>query len=126
MATATGLTAARMLEIEAASVVDGDVVGDNLILVRHDGSTTNAGNVRGPAGPPGSGGGTSSTVVEFNFATASTTWTLNHNLGFKYVEIILTDPSGNVFEGDITYVDNNTATVHFYIPISGKAEVKNS
>ena len=32
MATVTGLTADRMLAIEAASVVDGDVVGDNLIL----------------------------------------------------------------------------------------------
>lgn len=53
MATVTGLTAARMLEIEAASVVDGDVVGDNLILTKHDGSTINAGSVRGPQGDPG-------------------------------------------------------------------------
>ena len=53
MATVTGLTADRMLAIEAASVVDGDVVGDNLILTKHDGSTINAGNVRGPAGPQG-------------------------------------------------------------------------
>jgi hypothetical protein len=57
MATITGLTAARMLEIEAASVVDGDIVGDDLILARQDGSIINAGNVRGtlgPAGPMGS------------------------------------------------------------------------
>lgn len=53
MATVTGLTAARMLAIEAASVVDGDVVGDNLILTKHDGSTVNAGSVRGPVGPAG-------------------------------------------------------------------------
>src|SRR4051812_17753160 len=53
MATITGLTADRMLAIEAASVVDGDVVGDNLILTKHDGSTVNAGNVRGPQGVPG-------------------------------------------------------------------------
>lgn len=53
MATVTGLTADRMLEIEAASVVDGDIVGDNLILTKHDGSQVNAGNVRGPAGPQG-------------------------------------------------------------------------
>lgn len=56
MATVTGLTAARMLEIEDASVVDGDVVGDNLILTKHDGSTINAGNVRGPAGTGGAAG----------------------------------------------------------------------
>lgn len=53
MAEVTGLTAARMLEIEAASVVDGDIVGDNLILTKHDGSTIDAGNVRGPEGPVG-------------------------------------------------------------------------
>ncbi|HEY7418455.1 MAG TPA: LamG domain-containing protein [Ktedonobacteraceae bacterium] len=53
MATVTGLTADRMLAIEAASVVDGDVIGDNLILTKHDGSQINAGNVRGPAGPQG-------------------------------------------------------------------------
>lgn len=47
MATITGLTAARMLAIEAASVVDGEVVGDNLILTKHDASTIDAGNVRG-------------------------------------------------------------------------------
>lgn len=56
MATITGLTAARMLEIEGASVVDGAVVGDDLILEKHDGSTINAGNVRGPEGPVGPSG----------------------------------------------------------------------
>lgn len=53
MATVTGLTAARMLLIEAASIVDGVVNGDNLILTRHDGSTINAGSVRGPQGIQG-------------------------------------------------------------------------
>lgn len=53
MTTVTGLTADRMLAIEAASVVDGDVVGDNLILTKHDGSTINAGSVRGPQGDQG-------------------------------------------------------------------------
>jgi Concanavalin A-like lectin/glucanases superfamily len=53
LATVTGLTADRMLAIEGASVVDGDVVGDNLILTKHDGSQINAGSVRGPAGPAG-------------------------------------------------------------------------
>lgn len=53
MATITGLTAERMLEIEAASVVDGDIVGNDLILARQDGTIINAGNVRGPIGPEG-------------------------------------------------------------------------
>ena len=53
MTTVTSLTADRMLAIEAASVVDGDVVGDNLILTKHDGTQINAGSVRGPTGSPG-------------------------------------------------------------------------
>lgn len=56
MATVTGLTAERMLEIEAESVIDGDVVGDNLILRRHDGTTIDAGSVRGPKGNTGNAG----------------------------------------------------------------------
>lgn len=60
MALVTGLTAARMLAIEAASVVDGDVVGDDLILTKHDGSVINAGNVRGPQGIAGQNAATGS------------------------------------------------------------------
>ena len=54
MTTVTSLTADRMLAIEAASVVDGDVdVNGNLILTKHDGSKINAGSVMGPQGPQG-------------------------------------------------------------------------
>jgi len=53
MASINGLTAERMLEIEAASIVDGEVVGGNLILTRHDATTINAGSVIGPTGPTG-------------------------------------------------------------------------
>lgn len=53
MATVTGLTAARMIEIEDASVVSGEVVGDDLILTTHGGDNINAGDVRGPQGDPG-------------------------------------------------------------------------
>lgn len=53
MATVTGLTADRMLEIEAASVIDGEVVDGDLILSKHDGTLINAGSVIGPEGPEG-------------------------------------------------------------------------
>lgn len=53
MATVTVLTAARMLAIEAASVVSGAISGDNLILTKYDGTTVNAGNVRGATGAQG-------------------------------------------------------------------------
>lgn len=56
MATVTMLTAARQLAIEAKSVVSGVISGNNLILSRFDGSTIDAGDVRGPQGPPGPSG----------------------------------------------------------------------
>jgi microcystin-dependent protein len=56
MATITGLTAARMLEIEGESIIDGEIVGGNLILTKHDGTTINAGPVVGPPGPQGPAG----------------------------------------------------------------------
>lgn len=63
MATITGLTAERMLEIEANSVVDGAVVGDDLFLTKQDGTPINAGNVRGPQGNVGPPGAASFPVV---------------------------------------------------------------
>jgi len=56
MTTVTGLTAARMAEIEAAAIVDAEVVGDDLILTKHDSTTINAGDVRGPQGDTGDPG----------------------------------------------------------------------
>lgn len=53
MATVTGYTAQRMKQIEDSAVVDGNVVGNNLILVTHAGTNIDAGNVRGPQGPQG-------------------------------------------------------------------------
>lgn len=45
MATVNGLTAERMLALEAATVVDGHLDGSgHLILVKHDGSTIDAGD----------------------------------------------------------------------------------
>lgn len=51
MAVVTGMSASRMLAIEAASIVDGDVVSGNLELTKHDGTKIIAGSVIGPSGP---------------------------------------------------------------------------
>lgn len=58
MATVTGLTAERMMEIEGASVVSGEIDGANhLILTRFDGTTIDAGELPpGPTGPQGPSG----------------------------------------------------------------------
>ena len=58
MATITGLTAERMLEIEGQSVVSGEIVDDHLILTKFDGTTVDAGVLPpGPQGPAGPAGG---------------------------------------------------------------------
>lgn len=57
MGSVTGFTAERMQAIENQAVVDGAVVGDDLVLTRHDGNLINAGSVRGAPGPPGPPGG---------------------------------------------------------------------
>lgn len=81
MGTITGLTAGRMIDIENASVVDGEVVGDNLILEKFDGSTINAGNVRGAAGTNGTNGVNAPAVRAAspgsNVASLSGTFTLD-------------------------------------------------
>lgn len=57
MATVTGLTAERMLEIEGATVVSGEIVGDHLILTKFDGTTVDTGALPpGPTGPQGPAG----------------------------------------------------------------------
>jgi microcystin-dependent protein len=53
MATVTGFTSERMLEIENTTIVDGHIDGDDLILVQRNLDEINAGNVRGPVGPQG-------------------------------------------------------------------------
>lgn len=58
MATITGYTAARMKAIEDKAIVSGTISGDNLILTAYDGTTINAGNVRGPQGAQGLTGNT--------------------------------------------------------------------
>lgn len=57
MATVTGLTAERMLEIEGASVISGEIIDDHLILTKFDGTTIDAGELPpGPTGPQGPSG----------------------------------------------------------------------
>ncbi len=57
MATVTGYTAARMKAIEDNAIINGAVVGDNLMLTRYNTVQINAGNVRGPQGIQGPIGG---------------------------------------------------------------------
>lgn len=54
--TVTGLNAERMLEIEAASIVEATLVGNNLVLRNHAGDIVLNASVRGATGPAGPAG----------------------------------------------------------------------
>lgn len=88
MASVTGLTASRMKEIEAASVVGGYVDSSGqLVLVNHAGDQIVAGTVEGPQGVPGPPG---------KDGTSRYTW-------LKYADTPVSgmsdDPSGKAYIG---------------------------
>jgi len=63
MATVTGLTAPRMLEIEAGSIVAAHMEGYNLVLTTHGGVDIDLGSVQGGKGDKGDVGAASNVVV---------------------------------------------------------------
>lgn len=65
MATVSLLTAERTLDIEAATIVGASVDGSgHLILTRYDGTTVDAGLVKGSTGAAGTSGAISVTSLE--------------------------------------------------------------
>ena len=71
---------------------------------------------QGPVGPAGEG--------DLNFTydqpTPSDEWTITHNLG-KFPSVSVTDSSGNQWQTEVDYVDQNTCIVRFSAAFSGKA-----
>jgi hypothetical protein len=51
---------------------------------------------------------------------ASSTWTINHNLGF-YPNLTVQDSAGTIYEGEINYTNTGSLTVTFSSAFSGKA-----
>lgn len=106
MATVTGLTATRMLAIEAASVVNGVVVGDNLLLTKYDGTQINAGSVRGPQGSPGVA------PLLYSSSSAAITSLVNGSItivtGFAFVSAASSSGASSL----VTIVSNGNHTVN--------------
>lgn len=76
--------------------------------------------VTGPQGPQGEGVSLAEVSYIHNQPSASTTWTINHNLGF-YPNITVVDSSGNVVEGSYSYPNETTIIASFSGAFSGKA-----
>lgn len=73
--------------------------------------------IPGPQGVPGTGGDLTYVHTQ---GVASTTWTVNHNLG-KYPTVTIMDSAGDEVEGDISYVSANTLTLTFHAAMGGVA-----
>jgi len=54
--------------------------------------------------------------------SASNSWTINHNLGFK-PNVTVIDSAGNIVEGEIAYTNSNSLTVSFQSSFSGTAYI---
>jgi hypothetical protein len=71
-----------------------------------------------------SSGGAAGAVFEQTFASASTTWVVNHNLNTQYVEVNCFNLAGTVeYDPDITYNSLNQCTVNWYNPTTGIVRV---
>ena len=110
MATVTGLTAARMLGIEASSVVSGQVNGEgHLILTTYSGNEIDAGSV------------VNGIHAYTHFQSVPTTvWVIDHPLTFV-PNIIVIDSAGTRVFGSEEVISPTRIRVTFSYPFSGTA-----
>jgi hypothetical protein len=80
--------------------------------------------VAGPTGPQGPRGETTASNVFYvhNQATASATWTINHNLGGNPTAVVH-DSAGTQCEGNFSYPSLNQMIITFSAAFSGVAYV---
>ena len=70
--------------------------------------------IQGPQGDPGIGA-----YVHVQ-GSASSTWTINHNLGF-FPNVEIVDSAGSSVIGNYQYINGNTLIATFRDPFAGKA-----
>jgi hypothetical protein len=89
----------------------------------HVGSVTVEIGTSGPQGPQGPQG-PEAPIATLSYVheqvSASTTWSINHNLTF-IPNVIVVDSNNEVVEGSYSYPSSTSVVLSFSIPISGKA-----
>lgn len=76
---------------------------------------------QGPAGPPGEAfEGTGDLNYVHTQSAASAVWTINHGLG-KYPSVVAIDSAGTQWEGEVTYLNDDSLTIEFSVPFGGTA-----
>lgn len=92
-----------------------------------DGGQWVSATVQGPVGPEGPTGpvgpvGPPPPIFVFSQNSPSTSWTINHNLGYRpTVELI--DANGREIDGDVYHQSINTAIILFNLPVAGEARL---
>ena len=88
------------------------------------GTTVVTVTTEGPQGPPGSsgGGGGGETAYTFTQSTPSTTWTINHNLGFR-PSVELLDAGSQEIDGQIAHPSVNQTVVTLNPATAGVARL---
>jgi hypothetical protein len=91
--------------------------GDNIIVT----PVINQITVASP-GPQGPAGAFTPSDIAFTYiqATASAVWTINHNLGFRPIAIVL-DSAGTQCEGTVSYPTVNQMVITFTSAFTGNA-----
>lgn len=105
----------------ASAVVVAKKVSPSVLVTGVRGPSGSMGQqgAQGPPGPPGQDG---SGVQSYRHvqAMASSSWTVEHNLGF-FPNVVIVDSTRSTVEGEIVYVDINTLIVNFTAPFGGEA-----
>lgn len=107
-------------------VVEVEEAGETIVVVEVatqlvEVETAEAGP-QGPQGPVGPQGpaGPASAFYEHVQASASATWTINHNLGFRPT-VSAIDEGSQQIEGAVVHTSINQLVLSFATPIAGRA-----
>lgn len=72
--------------------------------------------IQGAKGEPGTG---SSAGYTFTQASPLSTWTVNHNLGYRPAAVSVLSPGGVEVEAACTHTSDNQFVITFALPYSG-------
>lgn len=87
------------------------------IDVTQHNTVVRTGSAMGVQGRPGAAGGVTYT---FSQPAPLATWTINHKLG-GYPSVTVVNSAGELCQGAVTYVDENTLLLLFSAPFAGTA-----
>ena len=92
---------------------------ENNVIIAASGTQGPIGQT-GPTGPQGPQGDPGIGAYIHTQDTATSTWTINHNLGF-FPNVEIVDSAGSAVIGNYQFINANTLVATFRDPFAGKA-----